>query len=95
MKSIKLKMFEPIEIEFYDPSSCYGWKILGEPVAGSVRCFAVGYFLEGNDGEIKVCAIKHENGSSFADALSVPLGCIKNIRRIGLGSGKTTKSKTV
>ena len=78
----RLKLYEPIEIIFLDPSSDYGWKFNNEEtkVNGSAPCSAVGYYLTENKTDIIISMII--NKYSFADTLAVPLGCVQSIRRL-------------
>ena len=79
----KLKLFEVVEISFYDPSSDYGWKVNGEIVSAPILCKAIGYYLAKNKSYITICSLRHSDGTSIADCFSVPLGCIHSIKRLG------------
>ena len=88
MKIPKLRRFDRVEIQFYDPSSDYGWKAVGDEIRGPILCFALGYYLHHDKTKISICTIISNDGVQIADALTIPIGCL-----VGVSIGKELKKR--
>ena len=88
IKIPKLKRFDKVEIQFYDPSSDYGWMWEDSEIRGPQLCRALGYYLHHDKIKMSICTLVSNGGAQIADALTVPIGCL-----VCISVGKELKKK--
>lgn len=87
MKTAKYKKNEIIEVLWNDAATACGWKSRNSLEKETpAPCRAVGYFCQQNKNSITIIKCIGEDDNQGLDAQTIPMGCVKKIRRISKGA---------
>ncbi|MBE3145147.1 MAG: hypothetical protein IMZ61_14700 [Planctomycetes bacterium] len=78
----KLVRYDPIEVHWDDISSISTWN--SEEDADNIeptKCTSVGYYLNRNDGALRISYSKNDNGGFSVEV--IPAGCVTKIIVLG------------
>lgn len=74
--------FPLVEVEWIDAMSTVGWQ--STPVKTPTTVWSAGYLVDKNRQSlvIALCAAPFHAAFAFGDTITIPLGCVKKVRRL-------------
>lgn len=71
-----------VEVTWIDAVSTMGWRLA--PMTEPTTCWTAGYLVAKNKKSVVValCAATADAVFPFGDTITIPIGCVKKIRRL-------------